>query len=221
MKTRRDFVRTVLGGIISLGFFFEPAFSAAGLAFAKVAKTVIPRGTPRETLKDKNPKDLDTTDLEVTPLAEFKTMGLDDLEVDVNQWRLIVAGEVGKSLSMNYHDLTSIAAVERTVLLICPGFFVNNGFWKGISVKELLTRAEMSKDVNYVTFRGPEGNYEKLLRVPLDDVLTDKVFLAYQVNGEVLPQKHGFPLRVVAEGYYGYDWVKYVYKVTADVVPGK
>jgi DMSO/TMAO reductase YedYZ molybdopterin-dependent catalytic subunit len=35
------------------------------------------------------------------------------------------------------------------------------------------------------------------------------------VNNQVLPGKHGFPLRVVAEGYYGGDWVKYVYKVTA------
>ena len=90
--------------------------------------------------------------------------------------------------------------------------------WKGVSVKELLTRAEVSKEVNYVTFRGPEGNYEKVFRVPLGDALTDKVFLAYQVNGAALPCKHGSPLRVVAEGYYGSDWVKYVYKVTADVV---
>jgi DMSO/TMAO reductase YedYZ molybdopterin-dependent catalytic subunit len=89
-----------------------------------------------------------------------------------------------------------------------------------ISVRELLTRAEVSKEVNYITFRGPEGNYEKIFRVPLNDVLTDKVFLAYQVNGEVLLRKHGFPLRIVAEGYYGSDWVKYVYKVTADVVRG-
>jgi DMSO/TMAO reductase YedYZ molybdopterin-dependent catalytic subunit len=41
------------------------------------------------------------------------------------------------------------------------------------------------------------------------------VFLAYSVNDRVLPQKHGFPLRVVAEDHYGGSWVKYVYKVTA------
>jgi len=41
------------------------------------------------------------------------------------------------------------------------------------------------------------------------------VFLAFEVNGEKLPQKHGFPLRIVAEDYYGSDWVKYVYKIEA------
>jgi sulfoxide reductase catalytic subunit YedY len=50
----------------------------------------------------------------------------------------------------------------------------------------------------------------------MEDILSDKVFLAFGVNGEDLPRKHGFPLRVVAEDYYGYDWVKYVYRVTAE-----
>jgi DMSO/TMAO reductase YedYZ molybdopterin-dependent catalytic subunit len=218
METRRNFVTKVFTGIVSLGFILQPILSAARMAYARAEKIIVTRGTPRETLTNQNPKDLDTTDLEITPLAEFKTMGLDDLEVDVNQWRLLVEGEVGKSLSLNYSELTALPAVEKAVLLICPGFFANNGVWKGVSVKELLTRANVSKDVNYVTFRGPEGNYEKVFKVPLNEVIMDKVFLAYQVNGEVLPIKHGFPLRVVAEGYYGSDWVKYVYKVTADVV---
>ncbi|MBW2515672.1 MAG: molybdopterin-dependent oxidoreductase, partial [Deltaproteobacteria bacterium] len=44
---------------------------------------------------------------------------------------------------------------------------------------------------------------------------SDKVFLAYEVNGEKLPVRHGFPLRIVAEDYYGDDWVKYVYRIEA------
>jgi sulfoxide reductase catalytic subunit YedY len=90
--------------------------------------------------------------------------------------------------------------------------------WKGISVRELLGRARISADANFVTFQGPQGPYAKVLRVPLDHVLDERVFLSYQVNGAPLPKKHGFPLRVVAEGCYGDDWVKYVYKVTADVI---
>ena len=42
-----------------------------------------------------------------------------------------------------------------------------------------------------------------------------RCFWAYQVNGVDLPQKHGFPLRIVAEDYYGDDWVKYVDKIEA------
>ena len=48
------------------------------------------------------------------------------------------------------------------------------------------------------------------------DILSDKVFLAYEVNGKALPRKHGFPLRVVAEDHYGSEWVKYVDKITVE-----
>ena len=54
--------------------------------------------------------------------------------------------------------------------------------------------------------------------MPVDEASPNKVFVAYQVNGEALPVKHGFPLGVVAEGYYGYEWVKYVYRITADSI---
>jgi sulfoxide reductase catalytic subunit YedY len=54
--------------------------------------------------------------------------------------------------------------------------------------------------------------------VPVNEAFSNMVFMAYQVNGETLPVKHGFPLRVVAEGHYGYEWVKYVCRITADSI---
>jgi sulfoxide reductase catalytic subunit YedY len=75
--------------------------------------------------------------------------------------------------------------------------------------------AQASPDVTHVSFSGPEGRYEKTERFPIEDIRSEKVFLAYKVNDNVLPKKHGFPVRVVAEGYYGGNWVKYAYKVTA------
>jgi sulfoxide reductase catalytic subunit YedY len=42
----------------------------------------------------------------------------------------------------------------------------------------------------------------------MDKAMADKAFVAYQVTGEKLPQKHGFPLQLVAVGYYGYGWVR-------------
>jgi sulfoxide reductase catalytic subunit YedY len=107
-------------------------------------------------------------------------------------------------------------SIERNVLLICPGFFAYHARWKGISVAKLLETAGLGSDVTEVTFSGPNGRYEKTDRFPIEDILSDKVFLAYSVNGSVLPKKHGFPLRVVAEDYYGGEWVKYVYKITAN-----
>ena len=78
-----------------------------------------------------------------------------------------------------------------------------------------LNLTRMKADTTHITVYGPEGPYEKVERFPIADIRSNKVFLAYAVNGEKLPQKHGFPLRIVAEDYYGSDWVKYVYKIEA------
>ena len=80
----------------------------------------------------------------------------------------------------------------------------------------LLQKAKVTDKGTVVNFRGPEGIYEKVEGFPLKDALSDKIFLAYEVNGKPLPQKHGFPLRVVAEDRFGFTWVKYVHKITVD-----
>jgi sulfoxide reductase catalytic subunit YedY len=216
MRTRRTFLRRTIGTLASVGFLLDPLLSAVGAAWAKTEKIVVRPGTNRKDLIGKNPKLLDTSHLEPTPLKDFGTMGLEEQKVDLDRWRLIFDGHIERPVSLKYSDLIELPSIERKVLLICPGIFANNGVWKGISIKELLKKSPSKTGANYVTFRGPEGVYEKVFRVPIDDVLSDRVFLAYQVNGERLPLKHGFPLRLVAEGYYGTDWVKYVYKVTVD-----
>ena len=78
-----------------------------------------------------------------------------------------------------------------------------------------LDMAGLKADSTHIIASGPQGAYEKSDKFPIADIRSDKVFLAYQVNGERLPQKHGFPLRIVAEDYYGDEWVKYVYKIEA------
>jgi sulfoxide reductase catalytic subunit YedY len=149
----------------------------------------------------------------VIPLKDFETMGLTDHQVDLNTWRLEVTGKVKKPLNLTYSQLLALPVIEKNVLLICPGVFTNHGRWKGISVLELLKMAEAGAGITHVTFRGPEGSYEKVERFEMTEIVSHKVFLAYQVNGRVLPRKHGFPLRIVAEDHYGSSWVKYVYKI--------
>ena len=94
----------------------------------------------------------------------------------------------------------------------------NNGAWKGVSIREILKKAGARQGISHVVVRGPKNRYAKVNSYPIDDILSDKVFLAYQVNGKPLQEKHGFPLRVVARDYYGYDWVKYVGELKVEKV---
>jgi sulfoxide reductase catalytic subunit YedY len=83
-------------------------------------------------------------------------------------------------------------------------------------LKGLLELAEAEKNLSQVTFSSQEGPYGRNEKFAIEEVLAGKIFLSYAVNGESLPQKHGFPLRVVAEGHYGSSWIKYVSEVKVE-----
>lgn len=212
MNTRRNFVRLAFGSFLGVDLLLSPFFSTMQRGWA-VTRKVLAKGTKRERLVNENPAALDTTNLEITPLEDFGTMGPTDRIVDLNTWRLEVSGHVKRPLSLMYSQLTALPSIERKVLLICPGFFVNYGRWKGVSIKGLLQLAELDRTAVQVSIAERGG---KNARYPLADIVSEKIFLAYQVNGKDLPRKHGFPLRVVAEDYYGSDWVKYVDKITVE-----
>ena len=212
MNTRRTFMRLAFGVVLGGGWLLCPLLSAMRRAWA-AGRKVLAKGTPRETLIYENPAGLDTRNLEVTPLEEFGTMGPTDLVVDLARWRLEVSGQVKRPLSLTYAQLTALPVIEREVLLICPGFFANHGRWRGLSIKGLLRQADFDQAASRVMI-GAEG--DKSASYPLADILSDKIFLAYQVNGRDLPRRHGFPLRVVAEDSYGSDWLKYVTRVSVE-----
>jgi DMSO/TMAO reductase YedYZ molybdopterin-dependent catalytic subunit len=199
MWTRRKFLITSI--------LIPPFFSQFVSSLWAQVKKILPKGFKKEGLKNMNPAEIDNRNLEVDPLARFGTMGPTDVAVDLKTYRLKVTGAVGRSLSLSYDQILKYPSVTEVVLLICPGFFSNNGRWTGVSLKTLLHEAQVKEEASYLDVKGA---YEKGVRIPLKDIDRKKILLAYRVNGEPLPQKHGFPLRLVYEDAYGFDWVKYV-----------
>ncbi len=111
---------------------------------------------------------------------------------------------------LSYAEILTYPSLTESILFICPGFLSNNGRWSGVNLKILFQEAQLKKEAQYVDIKGAQ---EKSVRIPPRVLSQRKIFLAYRVNGETLPQKHGFPLRLVYEDAYGYDWVKYVEEV--------
>jgi len=204
-----------MGFVGGMGLLLGTLTAGVRAVFAKAKKIILPKGTRMETLVGKNPANLDTRNLDPTPVQAFGTMGLSDHQIDLKRWRLEIDGLVERPFKLGYAQVTEMPSVKKDVLLICPGFFAYHARWEGVSVAKLLEMAGVSPDATHVSFSGPKEGYEKTERFPIEDIRSGKVFLAYNVNGRELPKKHGFPLRVVAEDYYGGDWVKYVYKITA------
>jgi DMSO/TMAO reductase YedYZ molybdopterin-dependent catalytic subunit len=206
MWTRRKFLRKSFW--VSLGGFLltSSLWGLASNTWAK-AKQLLPKGFSRNKLKDMNPAEVDNRNLEIDPLKKFGTMGPTDVAIDLETYRLKVTGKIERPLSLTYDQILKYPLLTETVLLICPGFFANNGRWTGVNLESLLEEAQIKKEAQYIDI---VGTAEKRVRIPLKALDQKRIFLAYRVNGETLPQKHGFPLRLVYEDAYGFDWVKYV-----------
>ncbi len=176
-------------------------------------KRVLPKGFPRSKIADMNPAEIDNRDLEIDPLDQFETMGPTDISVDLSTYRLKVTGEVSRPLALTYDEILKLPSATEDVLLICPGFFSNHGRWTGVHLKDLLEEAQLKKEAMFIDIKG----YKKEMRISLENIYRKKIILAYRVNGEPLPKRHGFPLRLVYAGVYGDDWIKYVEEIV--VVP--
>jgi len=206
MWTRRKFVKAFLG-CLSLSFFLDSSvWKFVSISWAGVKK-ILAKGFLKEQIIGMNPADIDARNLDVDPLDKFGTMGPTDVSIDAGTFRLKVSGKVGHPLSLSFDQILKRPPLTEAVLLICPGFFANNGRWTGVTLKALIEEAQVKKEAEYVDVKGTQ---EKVTRIPIKDLDQKKVFLAYNVNGTPLPRKHGFPLRLVYEDAYGSDWVKYV-----------
>ena len=197
---RRQFMQKVLGFVTMAGVRLYPLYGLVGSAYANA----------QNLLKGIKPPDPGNS---VTPLNRFQTMGTVHYDADIRTWRLEISGNIKHPLKLTYQEIIGLPAIEKKVDLVCPGFFINHGIWKGVSIKPLLDRAVAADNAAKVIVSGHDGDLTKKETFPLEDILSDRVFFAHTVNGVVLPEKHGYPLRVVAEGYNGDDWVKYVYEL--------
>ncbi|MEU4556326.1 molybdopterin-dependent oxidoreductase [Micromonospora violae] len=128
-------------------------------------------------------------------------------QVDPDTWRLRIHGRVGQERTYSYADLLARPLVERYVTLACVsnevgGDLIGNARWLGVPLRELLDEVEPDDDADQVVGRSVDGwtcgTPTAVLRDGRD------ALLAVGMNGEPLPVEHGFPVRMVVPGLYGY-----------------
>ncbi|MGW6973844.1 molybdopterin-dependent oxidoreductase [Streptomyces sp. NPDC054952] len=133
--------------------------------------------------------------------------------VDADTWRLRIHGKgVPRPRTYTFQDLLDRPLIERNITLTCVsnevgGPYVGNARWLGVRLADLLREAGVKAPskggpADQLVARSVDG---MTLGTPVEDLLDGRdAMLAVGMNGEPLPFDHGFPVRMVVPGLYGY-----------------
>ena len=210
---RRDVLKTVGGGA-AVGVV---AGALAGGSRVGQVNTVALRdgvvlpaaATPAAPLSAGTELGLPGLDSVVTEAADFYRIdtALSVPLVDARQWTLKVTGMVDREVEISFDELLAKPLQESYVTLACVsnevgGSLIGNAKWLGWPVRNLLAEAGVQDGADMVLSTSKDG---WTASTPLQ-ALTDQrdALLAVGMNGEPLPLEHGFPVRLVVPGLYGY-----------------
>jgi DMSO/TMAO reductase YedYZ molybdopterin-dependent catalytic subunit len=146
----------------------------------------------------------------VTPNDEFYRIdtALQVPVIDPDKWRLTITGMVENEVSITYAELSAKPLVEHYTTLTCVsnevgGDLAGNARWLGYPIRELLAQAKPRAGADMVLSTSDDGFTAGTPLTALTDPNREAI-LAIGMNGEPLPIEHGFPVRMVVPGLYGY-----------------
>ncbi|MFJ4842635.1 molybdopterin-dependent oxidoreductase [Streptomyces sp. NPDC088746] len=177
-------------------------------------------------------------DLGIRGLSSFTTPNKDFYRVDTalvaprvdaDAWRLRIHGKgVARPVTLSFQDLLGRELVERDITLTCVsnqvgGPYVGTARWIGVRLADLLREAGVKPpskggSADQIVARSVEG---MTIGTPVEEVMDGRdALLAVGMNGEPLPFDHGFPVRMVVPGLYGYvsacKWIQDIELTTFD-----
>jgi len=143
----------------------------------------------------------------IRPDDEFYQVSKNLVDPDVarDSWRLDIVGQVENPRVYSFADIAAMPAVEQETTLLCISYGVGSGLcsnavWKGVPLPILLAQVKPKPNVTTVLFRAADGYYETFR---FEKAMEETTLVAYEMNGEPLPRRHGFPLRLIVPGLYG------------------
>jgi len=128
-------------------------------------------------------------------------------QVNASAWQLRIHGMVDKPVILTFDDLIRRPMVEHDVTLTCVseavgGGYIGNARWQGILLADVLREAGIQSGADQIVMRDVKG---MTIGVATDPVLDGRTsLLAVGMNGQLLPAEHGYPVRAVIPGLYGY-----------------
>ena len=153
----------------------------------------------------------------ITPNELFYcvTKNVVDPRVNANLWHLEITGLVQNRPTWRFQDLIALPATEQETTLMCisnglDAGLISNARWKGLPLRDFLAAAGPLSNAARVRLHGVD-NYTDT--IPLEKAMEPTTLLAYEMNGQPLPDRHGYPLRAIIPGYFGEKHVKWLTRI--------
>jgi DMSO/TMAO reductase YedYZ molybdopterin-dependent catalytic subunit len=145
----------------------------------------------------------------LTPNADFYRVdtALFVPAIDAATWMLRVHGMVDREITLDFDQLLARPMIERDITLACVsnevgGPYVGNARWIGAPLADLLREAGVHAEASQIVSRSADGF---TIGTPTAVAMDGRdAMLAVSMNGVPLPLEHGFPVRMVVPGLYGY-----------------
>ena len=214
--TRRDLLIRSGGVLAALAFVGTSAGAIGRTIRSRFSATesrlnvTLPKGAnPVEAIPDGVTVGVDNVTPFITPNADFYRIdtALTVPQVPTEGYQLRVTGLVDRELSLSFEDLLQRNVVEHDITLTCVsntigGELVGNARWTGVRLDELLADAGVQSGANQVVGRSVDGY---TCGFPIEAATDGRnALVAFGMNGEPLPLEHGFPVRLIVPGLYGY-----------------
>lgn len=231
LLSRRDLI--FQGGALAGLAMFLPARLAQAIP-AGSDETLVPflDKTPAPSSGDRNLLNWQELDSWITPNEKFfRVSHYGKPALEEKEWKLEIIGRVQRPLKLTFADLKSRERKELIYTLECSG---NHGFpsfvgaignarWTGTPLAPLLKEAGVLKDGIEAVFFGADTGDEEIRgnkvrqefarSLSIQDATDPNLLLCYEINGEPLPVAQGFPVRLVAPGWYGIACVKWLTRI--------
>jgi len=153
----------------------------------------------------------------ITPNDRFYTVtkNVSDPTIDAGRWRFEVGGLVARPRTYTFDELRRLSSTVQETTLMCISNAVGDGLmsnakWKGIPLRSVLETAGPGPGVVKAVLRGTDSYSDTIAFAKAMDPAT---LLAFEMNGEPLPLRHGYPVRVIVPGLFGEKNVKWVSRV--------
>lgn len=209
---RRFFVLAALAGASALVVGITARTVSMAVSSVEAIRSALKLPSPRTTVTVPDGAELDIPGLSklFTPNKDFYRVdtALTVPSIDPDTWRLVIDGMVDQRVEMSFQDILEMGLDEYAITLTCVsnevgGELVGNAKWLGVPLRDVLKKAGVKSGADMVLSRSVDGYTASTPLSALTDDDLDAI-LAVGMNGEPLPLEHGFPVRMVVPGLYGY-----------------